>query len=115
MNLFDKIFAKIKWLRTEPESVKVRYIWISALVVFAIVAILWVGLFRKYERRAANNGKSTELIIEEGKKLKEEINKIKIPDIGSPTISPSVSPESSPIISPETSPEASLKITPEPL
>lgn len=93
MGLLEKIYSKIKWLRTQPESVKVRYIWISALVVFAIVAILWVGLFRKYEKRAANNGKSTELIIEEGKKLKEEINKIKIPDIGSSTISPKPSPE----------------------
>lgn len=101
MNLSDKIFAKIKWLRAQPESVKVRYIWISALAVFAIVAILWVGLFRKYERRAANNGKSTGLIIEEGKKLKEEINKIKIPDISSPTISPEPSPLVSPVISPE--------------
>lgn len=110
MNLSEKITAKIKWLRTQPENVKVRYIWIFAVALFATVALLWVGLFRQYERKITDDGKSAQIIIEEGKKIKEDIgNKIK--DIKLPEISPIISP----LISPEVSPEVSSKIIPEPL
>lgn len=109
----NKIIVKIKWLRTQPENVKVRYIWISAFVIFAIVVMLWVGLFQKYERKAVNNGKSAEL-NEEIKKIKDDFgSKIKIPDIKLPEISPSVSPLVSPEATPEASSKASSKITPE--
>ncbi|MBU4339104.1 hypothetical protein KKB43_01800 [Patescibacteria group bacterium] len=113
MNLLEKIIAKIKWLRNQPENVKVRYITITALVIFVFVAVLWVGLFRKYEKKAPDDGKSTQLIIEEGKKIKEELNKIKMPDIKLPEVSPEVSVEASPAISPLVSPEVSPIISPE--
>ncbi len=104
--IFDKIFAKIKWLRTQPESVKVRYIWVFAGVVFAIVALLWVGIFRKYERSSADDGKNS-VLIEAGEKLKDDIeSKIKMPDIKFPENSPEASPIASPEISPEIIPEA---------
>lgn len=109
--IFDKFFAKIRWLRNQPENVKVRYIWIFTVVIVAIVALLWLGLFRKYERRPADDGKSLELIFEEGKKIKEEIgNKIKMPEIKMPEISPEISPIISPLILPEVSPEASSEL-----
>lgn len=112
--IFDKIIIKIKWLRTQPENVKVRYIWVSAFVVFAIVAVLWVGLFRKYERKPADNGKNAEL-IKEGEKLKKELeDKIKFPEVNLPEKEkPSVSPEVSPIIPPEISPTVSPELSPE--
>jgi len=114
MNLFDKISLKIKWLRTQPESVKTRYVWVSALIVFAIVVSLWAGFFRKYERTPADNGKNSEL-IKEGEKLKKEIeNKIKVPDIKlppkeTPAVSPLISPKVSPVASPKTSSEIQPK------
>ncbi len=109
MNLSEKIKIKIKWLRVQPENVKVRYIWVSAFVVFAIVGLLWVGLFRQYQRKVADDGKSAQLIIEEGKKIKDEIeNKIK--DIELPAVSPEISPEASPFASPELSPKVSSEI-----
>ncbi|MBU3924658.1 hypothetical protein KJ854_01845, partial [Patescibacteria group bacterium] len=78
MGLLEKIYSKIKWLRTQPESVKTRYIWVSAIVIFATVVLLWVGVFRKYERKAADDGKNSEL-IEAGEKLKNDIeSKIKM-------------------------------------
>lgn len=110
MNLLEKIIAKIKWLRIQPENVKVRYIWIFTIVAFAIVVLLWLGLFRQYERKIADDGKSAQLIIEEGKKIKDEIGS-KIKDIKLPDLSPLVSPLISPIISPKISSE----VHPEPL
>lgn len=105
MNLKEKISLKIKWLRTQPESVKTRYIWISALVVFAIVVLLWVGLFRKYERNPVNNSDNSEL-IKEGERIKKDLeSKLKVPNIKLPEkIITSASPEASPIISPLVSP-----------
>lgn len=105
MKLLDKISLKIKWLRTQPESVKARYIWGTSLVIFAIVALLWIGVFRKYERTASDNGKNQEL-IEAEEKLKNDFNnlkdKIKIPDI---KLSPTPAPEASPEISSEVIPK----------
>ena len=98
--IIDKIYAKIKWLRSQPENVKVRYIWVSAFVFFVIVVLLWVGLFRKYQRKAVDDGKSSQLIIEEGKKIKEELNKIKMPDIKLPEASPTAMSSITPVMSP---------------
>lgn len=101
-DLKDKIYAKIKWLRTQPESVKTRYVWGLTLVVFAVVALLWVGLFRKYEKKSADNGKNSEL-TEAVKKIGNEIgDKIKVPDIKLPE---KLTPTPTPTVSPETSPE----------
>lgn len=92
MNLSDKIIAKIKWLRMQTESVKTRYVWIMALIVFAIVALLWAGIFRKYERKSAGGGKNLEF-INAGEKIKNDLeNKIKMPDINLPPNSPEISP-----------------------
>jgi hypothetical protein len=118
MNLFEKIAVKVKWLRTQPDSVKTKYVWVPGLIVFAVVFLLWVGLFKKYERSSPNDGKGSELLIEEGKRFKEEIgNKIKVPEINlpikeTPLISPGVSPEVSPAASPELSPVVSPKVSP---
>lgn len=114
MNLSEKIIVKIKWLRTQPESVKIRYVWISAGIIFAIVVLLWIGLFRQYERKNSDNGINSEF-IKAGEKLKNDIeNNIKVPNMKlpskeapavSPVISPLISLEASTIVSPEISPE----------
>ncbi len=115
MSLKGKILAKIKYIQSQPESVKVIYIWIFTGIVFAIVVLLWAGVFRKYERKAADDGKSAEL-IEAGEKLINDIkSKIKVPDSELPENSPEVSPIASPLMSPEISPEASSEIIPEAL
>lgn len=115
MNLSEKIAAKIKWLRTQPESVKTRYVWIFGLIVFAIVVSLWVGVFKKYERVSPNDSKNMDLFIEEGKKLKKDINnEINFPGINLPVkATPLISPELSPAISPLTSPGISPFISPQ--
>ncbi|MBU3925206.1 hypothetical protein KJ854_04695, partial [Patescibacteria group bacterium] len=65
---------------------------------------LWVGVFRKYERKAADDGKNSEL-IEAGEKLKNDIeSKIKMSEL--PKVLPSISPEASPEVSSEIIPEA---------
>lgn len=119
MNLSEKIFAKIKWLRTQPDSVKTRYVWGLGLIVFAVVALLWIGFFKKYERRSPDSGKGIDLLIDEGKRFKEDIgNKVKVPSIPSidlpaketPTPSPFAFPEVSPVLSPEISPVVSPEV-----
>lgn len=95
MDLLDKIYAKIKWLRTQPESVKVRHIWAAAIIVLLVIVALWAGIFRKYERKSAGSGKNLEL-INAGEKIKNDLeNKIKMPDINLPKneITPSPEPE----------------------
>lgn len=101
-DFWDKIYAKIKYLRAQPESAKVRYVWISSMFVLLIIILLWIGIFQKYENRGIDGGKNSEL-IEAGKKLKNDIeNKIKVPDIDLPSKeTPSISPEASPAVSPE--------------
>lgn len=119
MNLSEKIFAKIKWLRKQPDSVKTWYIWVSAMVVFAVVVLLWVGVFKKYERSSPDNNKSTEVLIGEGKKLKDNIDntvkelKPKETPVASPEVSPEISPEASPDMSPAASPEAYPVVSPQ--
>jgi hypothetical protein len=104
-------------LRTQPENVKVTYIWVSAVVVVAIVALLWVEVFRKYERKSIDNRNKSEL-IKEGEKIKEDIGgQIKVPNLdippkqllASPKVTPEVSLNPSPEASPETSPEPSAE------
>lgn len=101
MNLVEKIITKIRWLRQQPENVKVRYIWIASSVVVAVVALSWIGLFRQYERKASVDGKN-ELIKEGGKIIEDIGSKIKVPDLdvplkkallNTPQLSPGVSPE----------------------
>ncbi len=100
-DFWNKITAKIKWLRTQPESVKNSFVWISSVVVLLIIILLWFGIFRKYENRGADNGKNSEL-IQAGEKIKKDIEgKIKIPDIDLPSReTPSASPTASPAVSP---------------
>lgn len=80
MNLLDKITEKIKYLRVQPESVKNRYVFVSAIIVVIIVGLLWVKVFKKYEKRPESNGRNFDL-INAGEKIKKDFEeKIKIPN-----------------------------------
>lgn len=114
MGFLDKISAKVTWLREQPDSVKTRYVWFLALLVFAAVMVIWAGIFKKYENSSSGE-KGIDLIIEQGDKIKEDITR-KIKDSNIEQMlkqTPSVSPANSPLISPSTSPEISPTITPE--
>jgi len=48
MNFFDKIKIKIKQIQEKPEKEKIRIIWVLAILIVALVAVIWFGFFRNY-------------------------------------------------------------------
>ena len=52
MKFFEKISAKIKEIQTRPEKEKVRIIWIIAIIIFAVIAAIWLFFFAGHGKTA---------------------------------------------------------------
>ncbi len=68
MNFLDKISDKIRHIRSGPESVKIRYIWVLAVVIFVAIVAVWL-VFAKINVPSIGSG----AIDEKNDPLKERI------------------------------------------
>ncbi len=71
MNLSKKISDKIRHIQFEPESVKVRYIWILAIAIFIVIVAVWL-VFLKINTPSAGSGANSP-ILDVKNELKEKI------------------------------------------
>lgn len=54
MNLIKKITDKIRYIQSQPESVKSRYVWLLTFVIFVIFVAIWL-IFLKIKAPSAEN------------------------------------------------------------
>lgn len=83
MNLFDKISARIEYIRSQPESVKVKIIWTWALGIIIAIAAIWIIFFWIYDLPSKNDAvlfkNSIKTKIEE--KVEKYLNGAKMPEL----------------------------------
>ncbi len=54
MNLINKILVKIRQIQSEPEGVKIRYIWTSAIAIFIVFVAVWLIFLKANAPNAGN-------------------------------------------------------------